>query len=222
MLTVHHLNNSRSQRVLWLLEELAVPYEIVRYQRQGDMRAPKELRAIHPVGKSPVITDNGNTVAESGAIIEYVVSAYGEGRLIPPPNTPERLRYTYWLHYAEGSAMPPLLMKLLFTLMPKRAPALLRPLVRKVSSSALTTIVNPQLKQHMAFWEEELSKSPWFAGDEFTAADIQMSFPLEAAMARGGLEQGYPKATAFLERIHLRPAYRRAIEKGGPYAVARG
>ena len=222
MLTVHHLNNSRSQRVLWLLEELGVPYEIVRHQRQADMRAPKELRAIHPLGKSPVITEGGNTVAESGAIIEYVVSAYGEGRLIPPPNTPERLRYTYWLHYAEGSAMPPLLMKLLFTLMPKRAPALLRPLVRKVSSSALTTIVNPQLKQHMAFWEEELSKSPWFAGDEFTAADIQMSFPLEAATARGGLEQGYPKALAFLERIHARPAYRRALEKGGPYAVARG
>ena len=222
MLTVHHLNNSRSQRVLWLLEELGVAYEIVRYQRHADMRAPKELRAIHPLGKSPVITDNGNTVAESGAIIEYVVSAYGEGRLIPPPNTPERLRYTYWLHYAEGSAMPPLLMKLLFTLMPKRALALLRPLVRKVSSSALTTIVNPQLKQHMAFWEEELSKSPWFAGDEFTAADIQMSFPLEAATARGGLEQGYPKAMAFLERIHARPAYRRALEKGGPYAVARG
>ena len=222
MLTVHHLNNSRSQRVLWLLEELGVPYEIVRHQRQADMRAPKELRAIHPLGKSPVITEGGNTVAESGAIIEYVVSAYGEGRLIPPPNTPERLRYTYWLHYAEGSAMPPLLMKLLFTLMPKRAPALLRPLVRKVSSSALTTIVNPQLRQHMAFWEEELSKSPWFAGDEFTAADIQMSFPLEAATARGGLEQGYPKALAFLERIHARPAYRRALEKGGPYAVARG
>ena len=222
MLTVHHLNNSRSQRVLWLLEELGVPYEIVRHQRQADMRAPKELRAIHPLGKSPVITEGGNTVAESGAIIEYVVSAYGEGRLIPPPNTPERLRYTYWLHYAEGSAMPPLLMKLLFTLMPKRALALLRPLVRKVSSSALTTIVNPQLRQHMAFWEEELSKSPWFAGDEFTAADIQMSFPLEAATARGGLEQGYPKALAFLERIHARPAYRRALEKGGPYAVARG
>ena len=222
MLTVHHLNNSRSQRVLWLLEELGVPYEIVRYQRQADMRAPKELRAIHPLGKSPVITEGGNTVAESGAIIEYVVSAYGEGRLIPPPNTPERLRYTYWLHYAEGSAMPPLLMKLLFTLMPKRAPALLRPLVRKVSSSALTTIVNPQLKQHMAFWEEELAKSAWFAGNEFTAADIQMSFPLEAATARGGLERGYPKALAFLERIHARPAYRRALEKGGPYAVARG
>ena len=119
MLTVHHLNNSRSQRVLWLLEELGVAYEIVRYERQPDMRAPKELRAIHPLGKSPVITDNGNTVAESGAIVEYLVGTYGNGRFIPPPDTPERLRYTYWLHYAEGSAMPPLLMKLLFTLMPQ-------------------------------------------------------------------------------------------------------
>ena len=151
MLTVHHLNNSRSQRVLWLLEELGVPYEIVRYQRQPDMRAPQELRAIHPLGKSPVITDNGNTIAESGAIAEYIIDTYGKGRLIPPPKTPERLRYTYWLHYAEGSAMPPLLLKLLFTLMPKRAPALLRPLVRKVCNQALTTLVNPQLKQHMAY-----------------------------------------------------------------------
>jgi glutathione S-transferase len=190
MLTVHHLNNSRSQRVLWLLEELGVAYEIVRYQRQPDMRAPRELRAIHPLGKSPV-------------------------------NTPERLRYTYWLHYAEGSAMSPLLLKLLFTLMPKRAPALLRPLVRKVSNQALTTLVNPQLKQHMDYWEGELGKSQWFAGNEFTGADIQMSFPLEAAEARGGLEQGHPKAMAFLERIHARPAYARALEKGGPYTVGR-
>jgi len=169
MLSVHHLNNSRSQRVLWLLEELGVPYEIVRYQRQPDMRAPAELRAIHPLGKSPVITDNGKTIAESGAIAEYLVETYGNGRLIPPPTTPERLRYTYWLHYAEGSAMPPLLLKLLFTLMPKRAPALLRPLVRKVSNQAMTAFVNPQLKLHMAFWESELSKTEWFAGDAFTA-----------------------------------------------------
>ena len=221
MLTVHHLNNSRSQRVLWLLEELGVPYEIVRYQRQPDMRAPAELRAIHPLGKSPVITDNGNTVAESGAIVEYIIDTYGEGRLIPPPKTPERLRYTYWLHYAEGSAMPPLLLKLLFTLMPKRAPALLRPLVRKVSNQALTALVNPQLKQHMAYWESELGRYEWFAGPEFSAADIQMSFPLEAAAARGGLDQGHPKAMAFLDRIHARPAYKRALEKGGPYVVGR-
>lgn len=221
MLTVHHLNNSRSQRVLWLLEELGAPYELVRYQRQPDMRAPAELRAIHPLGKSPVITDRGNAVAESGAIIEYLLDAYGEGRLIPPPKTPERLRYTYWLHYAEGSAMPPLLLKLLFTVMPKRVPALLRPLVRKVSNQVLTAFVNPQLKQHMAFWENQLGNSEWFAGDEFTAADIQMSFPLEAAAARASLGEGHPKAMAFLERIHARPAYKRALEKGGPYQVGR-
>jgi glutathione S-transferase len=205
MLTVHHLNNSRSQRVLWLLEELAVPYELVRYQRQPDMRAPQALVAVHPLGKSPVITDKGNTIAESGAIIEYIIATYGEGRLIPPPNTPERLRFTYWLHYAEGSAMPPLLLTL----------------VRKVSNQALTALVNPQLKQHMAFWESELSKSDWFAGNEFTAADVQMSFPLEAAAARGGLEYGHPKAMAFLDRIHARPAYKRALDRGGPYVVGR-
>ena len=221
MLTVHHLNNSRSQRVLWLLEELGIEYEIARYQRQSDMRAPAALRAIHPLGKSPVVADGDKTIAESGAIAEYLIETYGNGRLIPPPNTPERLRYVYWLHYAEGSAMPPLLLKLLFTLMPKRTPALLRPLVRKVSNQALTAFVNPQLKLHMDFWEGELSKSEWFAGDAFTAADIQMSFPLEAAAARGGLEHGHPKAMAFLDRIHARPAYRRALERGGPYAVGR-
>ena len=221
MLTVHHLNNSRSQRVLWLLEELGVPYQIVRYQRQPDMRAPAELRAIHPLGKSPVITDNGNTIAESGAIAEYLIDAYGDGHLIPPPRSPERLPYPYWLHYAEGSAMQPLFLKLLFTMMPKRTPALLRPLVRKVCNQALTAFVNPQLKQHMAFWEAELNKSEWFAGNEFSAADIQMSFPLEAAAARAGLEQGHPKAMAFLDRIHARPAYSRALEKGGPYTVGR-
>ena len=221
MLSVHHLNNSRSQRVLWLLEELGADYEIVRYQRRPDMRAPSELRAIHPLGKSPVVTDNGNTIAESGAIAEYLIDTYGNGRLIPPLHTPERLRYTYWVHYAEGSAMPPLLLKLLFTLMPKRAPALLRPLVRKVSNQAMTAFVNPQLKLHMTFWEDELSKREWFAGDTFTAADVQMSFPLEAGSARGGLDQGHPKARAFLDRIHARPAYQRALEKGGPYAVGR-
>ena len=198
-----------------------MPYEIVCYQRLPDMRAPPALRAIHPLGKSPIVTDNGNTVAESGAIVEYLIDTYGQGRLVPPPNTPARLRYSYWLHYAEGSAMPPLLLKLLFTVMPKRAPALLRPIVRKVSTQVLTALVNPQLKQHMAFWESELSKTQWFAGDEFTAADIQMSFPLEAAAARAGLEQGHPKAMAFLDRIHARPAYQRALEKGGPYTVGR-
>ncbi|MGM4925114.1 glutathione S-transferase family protein [Tardiphaga sp. 804_B3_N1_9] len=221
MLTVHHLNNSRSQRVLWLLEELGVPYEIIRYNRQPNMLAPPELRAIHPLGKSPVITDSGNTIAESGAIVEYLVKTYGNGRLIPPDNTPERLRFTYWLHYAEGSAMPPLLLKLIFLMLPKRAPLLMRPVVNAIAAKALDTLVDPQLKQHMAFWEGELSKSEWFAGSEFTAADIQMSFPLEAASARAGLEQGHPKAMAWLAKIHARPAYQRALEKGGPYSVGR-
>jgi len=221
MLVVHHLNNSRSQRVLWLLEELGAPYEVKRYQRQPNMLAPKELRAIHPLGKSPVITDNGNTVAESGAIIEYVLKTYGQGRLIPADDTPERLRYTYWLHYAEGSAMTPLLLKLIFGLLPKRAPFLIRPIVNAVATKALATLVTPQLRQHMAFWESELGKSEWFAGDEFTAADIQMSFPLEAASARGGLEQGHPKAMAWLAKIHARPAYQRALEVGGPYEIGK-
>jgi glutathione S-transferase len=221
MLTVHHLNNSRSQRVLWLLEELGVPYEIIRYNRQPNMLAPPELRAIHPLGKSPVITDNGNTIAESGAIVEYLVKTYGNGRLVPPDNTPERLRFTYWLHYAEGSAMPPLLLKLIFMMLPKRAPLLMRPVVNAIAAKALNTLVDPQLKQHMAFWEGELSKSEWFAGNEFTAADIQMSFPLEAASARAGLEQGHPKAMAWLTKIHARPAYQRALEKGGPYSVGK-
>jgi len=221
MLTVHHLNNSRSQRVLWLLEELGVPYEIVRYQRQPNMLAPKELRAIHPLGKSPVITDNGNTVAESGAIVEYLVKTYGNGRLIPSENTPERLRYTYWLHYAEGSAMPPLLLKLIFGLLPKRSPFFMRPFVNAISAKVLATMVTPQLRQHMAFWEGELGKSEWLAGNDFTAADIQMSFPLEAASARGGLDQTYPKAMAWLAKIHARPAYQRALEVGGPYEIGK-
>ncbi|CAN5546965.1 glutathione S-transferase [soil metagenome] len=221
MLTLHHLNNSRSQRVLWLLEELGLPYEIVRYNRQPNMLAPPELRAIHPLGKSPVITDNGNAIAESGAIMEYLVDSYGNGRLIPPPNTPERLRFTYWLHYAEGSAMPPLLLKLIFMMLPKRAPMLMRPLVNAISAKALDTMVDPQLRTHMAFWEGELGKTEWFAGNEFTAADIQMSFPLEAASARAGLERGHPKAMAWLARIHARPAYQRALEKGGPYSVGK-
>ena len=222
MLTVHHLNNSRSQRVLWLLEELGVPHEIAFYQREANMRAPKQLRAIHPLGKSPVITDNGNTVAESGAIIEYVVEPYGNGRLTPPAGTPERLRYTYWLHYAEGSAMPPLLQKLLFSLLPSRSPLLMRPVMRAVSKQILANLVDPQLKQHMDFWEGELGKSKWFAGDEFTAADIQMSFPLEAAAARANLRDNHPRAAAFVDTIHARPAYQRALERGGPYALAKG
>ena len=221
MLTVHHLNNSRSQRVLWLLEELGVPYEIVRYQRQPDMRAPKELRAIHPLGKSPVVTDNGNTIAESGAIAEYIVGTYGNGRLIPAANTPERLRYTYWLHYAEGSAMSPLLMKLVFDrIETSPMPFFAKPIARGISRKVKTAMIEPNLKRHLDHMERELTKSEWFAGDEFSAADIQMSFPVEASALRAGLDSSRPKLMTFLKKIHARPAFRRALERGGPYSFA--
>jgi glutathione S-transferase len=221
MITVHHLNNSRSQRVLWLLEELGVPYEVVRYQRDPKtMLAPKALRAIHPLGKSPVITDGGKTIAESGAIIEYLLETYGEGRLIPPAGSPDRLRFTYWLHYAEGSAMPPLLLKLIFRRLPGGVPALIRPVAKLISKGVLAKLVDPQLSRHMSYWETELSASPWFAGEHFTAADIQMSFPVEAAAARSGMMEDKLRLRDFLERIHARPAYRRALETGGPYDYA--
>lgn len=221
MLTVHHLNNSRSQRVLWLLEELELPYEIKHYARNAEtMLAPPELVAVHPLGKSPVLTDGDKTIAESGAIIDYIVSTYGNGRLIPAEGTPERLAYTYWLHYAEGSAMPPLLMKLVFGVLPARSPALIRPIVSAIAKRAQESFIDPQLKLHTGYWEAELSKHAWFAGDAFTAADIQMSFPVEAAKSRAGVDQRYPKLLAFLDTIHARPAYRRALEKGGPYAFA--
>lgn len=223
MIIVHHLNNSRSQRILWLLEELGVPYEIRRYQRDPQtMLAPPALRAIHPLGKSPVITDGEFTLAESGAIVEYLADRYGAGTLIPAHGTPARLRCNYWLHYAEGSAMPPLLLKLVFrrietTPMPFFAKPVAKSIARKVQGD----FVDPQLKLHLDYLEGELGKSEWFAGNEFSGADIQMSFPLEAAAARGGLEDGHPKCVAFLERIHARPAYARALEKGGPYEVGR-
>ncbi|MBE0592377.1 MAG: glutathione S-transferase [Gemmatimonadales bacterium] len=223
MITVHHLNNSRSQRVLWLLEELGVDYEVQRYERNPKtMLAPDSLKAVHPLGKSPVITEDGLTVAESGAIIEYLIERHGGGRLIPPAGTPERLRYTYWLHFAEGSAMTPLLLKLIFVKLPRQPmPFFVRPIAREISRKVLKVLVDPQLETQQAFMEGELAKSTWFAGDEFTAADIQMSFVVEGSAARGGLGTSHPKLMAWLERIHARPAYRRALEKGGPYELLR-
>lgn len=221
MITVHHLNNSRSQRVLWLLEELGCGYQVVRYQRDPHtLLAPAELKRIHPLGKSPVITDGAHTLAESGAIIEYLLDRYGNGRLQPPAGSAERLRYTYWLHYAEGSAMPPLLLKLVFLRLPRPVPALIRPIVSAVAQRAQQTFIDPQLRTHIDYWEAELGKSTWFAGEELTAADVQMSFPLEAAAARAGIALG-PRVTQFLERIHARPTYRRALEAGGEFQLAR-
>lgn len=223
MITVHHLNNSRSQRVLWLLEELGVAYEVKRYERNPKtMLAPDSLKAVHPLGKSPVITEDGLTVAESGAIIEYLIERHGGGRLIPPAGTPERLRYTYWLHFAEGSAMTPLLLKLIFDKLPRQPmPFFVRPIAREISRKVLKALVDPQLETQQAFMEGELARSTWFAGDEFTAADVQMSFVVEGSAARGGLGSSHPKLTAWLERIHARPAYQRALEKGGPYELLR-
>ncbi|WP_028081832.1 glutathione S-transferase family protein [Solimonas soli] len=218
MIVVHHLNNSRSQRVLWLLEELGLPYEVKRYERnRKTMLAPPELRAVHPLGKSPVISDGELTIAETGAIIEYLLERYGEGRLQPAAGTPERLRYRYWLHYAEGSLMPLLVMKLVLSQIAPRAPALVRPLARRIGDGVLQGFVEPNLKTHLAYVDAELGRSAWFAGDAFSAADVQMSFPCEAAGARGGGH--YPRIAAFVERIRARPAYRRALERGGPYAL---
>src|SRR5436309_12071139 len=169
MIIVHHLNNSRSQRILWLLEELGLEYEIKRYQRDPKtMLAPPSLRAIHPLGKSPVITDDGVTIAESGAIVEYLVERYGNGRLIPAAGSPDKLRYTYWLHYAEGSAMPPLLLKLVFDRIEKGPmPLLVRPVGRAIARRAKNSFIEPQIRQHLDYLDAELGKAPWFAGDLF-------------------------------------------------------
>ena len=219
MITVHHLNNSRSQRVLWLLEELGLDYNVVRYQRDAEtMLAPPSLRKVHPLGKSPVVVDGDNTLAESGAILEYLVERYDVARnFAPSSGTQEQLRYRYWMHYAEGSAMPPLLMSLVFARI-KQAPMpfFVKPVARGISDKVMKTFVGPQVKLHLDYMEGELGKSRWFAGNEFSAADIQMSFPVEAASARYGLDDK-PNLRAFLQRIHARPAYQRALEQGGPF-----
>ena len=219
MVVVHHLNNSRSQRVLWLLEELGVPYEVKRYERDAkSMLAPPALLAVHPLGKSPVIVDGDVTVAESGAIIEYLVGKYGDGRLMPPAGTAQRLRYTYWLHYAEGSAMTPLLFKLVFDrIAANPSPWPISAISRRIASSVTNVFIAPNLKRQLDYIETELNSHAWFAGEQFTAADVQMSFPLEIAVPRAGLNASRPKSMAFLERIHARDAYKRALERGGKY-----
>ena len=222
MLVVHHLENSRSQRVLWLLEELGLPYEIVHYKRDATtMLAPPQLLAVHPLGKSPVITDGDTTVAETGAIVEYILAQYGDGRLLPAPGTPEALRYRYWLHFAEGSAMPPLLLTLIFDRIANAPmPFFIKPVARGISNKVMNLMVRPNLKRQLDYMESELGRSAWFAGAALTGADIMMSFPLEAAAQRAGLDASRPKLMAFLKRIHARPAYKLALKRGGPYAFA--
>jgi glutathione S-transferase len=219
LVIVHHLNNSRSQRVIWLLEELGVAYEVKRYERDAKtMLAPPELKAVHPLGKSPVITDGSKTIAETGTIVEYLIETYGNGRLIPAPGTPERLLYNYWVHYAEGSAMPPLVMKLIFGHIPDapQIPFFIKPIAKMITSGVQKSYLDPQIRDHVALWDGQLQKTAFFAGAELTGADIMMSFPVEAASSRGTLT---PKLTSYLAAIHGRTAYQAALKAGGPYAL---
>jgi glutathione S-transferase len=221
MITVHHLNNSRSQRVLWLLEELGILYEIQHYQRNSTTNlAPPELLKVHPLGKSPVITDGDTTVAETGAVIEYLVDRAG-GRLRPAAGTPEHRRYTYWLHFAEGTAMSPLLMTLILGRIRKSGPFFVRPIARRIADSVLGSFVTPNIRRQLAFMESELQSRPWFTGGEFSAADVMMSFPLEVAVVRGGLDASYARLNDWLARIHARPAYQAALKRGGAYTILR-
>ena len=219
MIQVHHLNNSRSQRVLWLLEELELPYEIIKYERDPKTQlAPKALAAIHPLGKSPVVTDGDATLAESGAIVEYFIETYGKGRLAPRPGTPAHRDYRYFLHYAEGSLMPLLVMKLVFNRV-RRAPLLVRPVAKMIANRVSGQFIDPNLRRHIAFLDAHLATHKWFAGDELTAADIQMSFPCEAVVSRGSALGDTARIAALVATYKARPAYQRALERGGPYSL---
>ncbi len=223
MITVHHLEHSRSHRVLWLLEELEVPYEMVRYARNPEtMLAPPELRAIHPLGKAPVVVDGAVTVAESGAILEYLIERHDPRRAFSPePGTDAHRRYRYWMHYAEGSAMPPLLLSLVLSrIRTAPMPFFAKPIARGIADKVMQGFVGPQLKTHFDFVDAELAKSKWLAGDTFSAADIQMSFPLEAALVRGDGER-WSNIARWVEVIRKRPAYVRAVERGGPVEILR-
>ncbi|WP_267392934.1 MULTISPECIES: glutathione S-transferase [unclassified Sphingomonas] len=207
MITVHHLENSRSQRVLWLLEELGLPYVVKRYARNRQtMLAPRELKAVHPLGKSPAIDDDGLVIAETGAIVEYLIEK-ADGRLGPPPHRAAALLYRFWVHYAEGSLMPPLFAKLVLSRVP-------------LFGKAAQKKIQPMIDVHLDYVEAELAQRGWFAGDAMSAADIMMSFPLEAARSRAGLDASRPATIAWLDKIHARPAYLAALAKGGPYAYA--
>lgn len=223
MLRVHHLENSRSQRILWLLEELGVDYEIERYGRDKQTSlAPPELQEIHPLGKAPVIEDDGLVVAESGAIVEYLVGKYDDGTLLPAEGTPERLAYTYWLHYAEGSLMPLLLLSLVMTRIETQAPLLVRPITRQIARKVRDGYLDANLQRHLGFMESTLEQSAWFCGEHMTAADCQMSFAIEAAEVRTDLRKDYPRLAGFLERIRARPGYKSALDRGGHYELMGG
>ncbi len=220
MITVHHLNNSRSQRVLWLLEELELPYELVKYERdKATMLAPPELAKIHPLGKSPVIVDGADTVAESGAILEFLVEKYGKGKLAPARGTPAFNDYRYFLHYAEGSLMPFLLLKLIFTrVKTSKMPFFVKPIARKIADTVSGQFVTPNLTRHLTFLDDHLAKHAWFAGDELSAADVQMSYPMEAIVARVQ-DLATPRMGEWVAKVRARPAFARALERGGPSEI---
>ncbi len=218
MLTIHHLENSRSQRILWLLEELGVQYDIKRYKRDGNTSlAPPELLAIHPLGKSPVITDGELTIAESGAIVEYLIDKYDQGRLKPAEGTPERREYTYWLHYAEGSFAPLMIISLIMSRIESAPlPFFAKPVTKGIVAKVRGGYLDQNIKRHLDFMEATLGRSAWFCGNAMTAADIQMSFAVEAAAIRTNLAADHPNLSAFLDRIGSLPCYRAALERGGP------
>ncbi len=221
MITVHHLENSRSQRILWLLEELEVPYEIKRYARDPETSlAPAELTAIHPLGKAPIITDGDTVIAESGAIIEYLVDRFGKGRLVPADGTAEKLKYTYFMHYAEGSFMPLMIISLIMgRIEAAPVPFFLKPITRGIANKVRDGYLTESIRRNLHFLETTLAATPWFTGSEMTAADVQMSFAVEAAAVRANLGSDFPALAGFLDRIRSRPAYQVALEKGGPYSL---
>ena len=221
MIILHHLENSRSQRILWLLEELGLDYDVVRYERDRESQlAPPELAAIHPLGKAPVITDGDVTVAESGAIIEYLVERHGEGRLKPAAGTREYRDYIYWMHYAEGSFMPLMILSLVLRrIETARMPFFAKPIARGIANKVRAGYLDANVDRHLGWMESRLAERPWFCGELFTAADIQMSFAVEAAAVRSDLREDCPRLADFLERIHAREAYLAALERGGPYAL---
>lgn len=219
MLTVHHLNKSRSQRILWALEELGVPYNIVLYERQKNMLAPDALKKIHPLGKSPVVEDNGFILAESGAILEYLQETYDTEQRFKPHDAQQKIDYRFWLHYAEGSLMPLLLMKLVVGQLGKPpVPFGVRSVGKLIGKGIENAFLNKQLETHARFIEGELAHRPWFAGDELSMADVQMSFPVFALLSRGGIEN-LPNLQAWKKRVEMRPTWKRAIEQGGPFSL---
>lgn len=219
MLKIHHLNDSRSQRILWLLEELELNYEIIKYQRDKvTMLAPKELENIHPLGKSPVLEDGDLVVAESGAIVEYLLKKYGKGSLTYPEDLEQSVDHSYWLHFAEGTLMPPFLLKLVFDKINSSVPFFMKPLTKAISSQVMKSFVGPNIKRNLSFINNRLEDRVFLLGDDVTGADIMMSFPLEAGLSRIEDQDSYIHIRKYIDTIHARSAYKRALDRGGEYS----